>query len=261
MKTMKKTSFFLVSLLGIGLLAGCNKQQEPPAHEHAFSELITQVNPTCTEDGMSAHYTCSGCDKLFDINKKEVSKESLIIDALGHDFSANWIIQNGKHFHSCSRCDAHADEERHNLVHHEQLSPTHVAEGYDEYWQCSVCEALFSDSQGLTQIENVVTHDPLGHDSNLTCHEKEEANCGTNTNGHETYYECSCGALFSDSQGEHQINAPVPIVYQHDYVSHDEEAPTCSKTGMLAHFTCKNCDKYFDTNKKKSVKKVLLLIL
>lgn len=66
-----------------------------PTHEHNYSALIYEEEATCSEDGCKSHYTCFGCDVVFDENKKEVTKESLVIPALGHDFDDTY---------KCNRC-------------------------------------------------------------------------------------------------------------------------------------------------------------
>ena len=43
-----------------------------------------KVGATCTEAGQEAYYECSTCKKLFDSANKEVVKEDLVIQALGH---------------------------------------------------------------------------------------------------------------------------------------------------------------------------------
>lgn len=66
-----------------------------PAHVHNYSALIYEEDATCSEAGCKSHYTCFGCDAVFDEEKKEVSPESLVISALGHDFDDAY---------KCTRC-------------------------------------------------------------------------------------------------------------------------------------------------------------
>lgn len=67
--------------------AGCGEK-------HSYSSLIYEEEATCTEDGCKAYYYCFDCDAVFDENKKEVTKDSLVIPALGHDFDDKYVCKN-----------------------------------------------------------------------------------------------------------------------------------------------------------------------
>ena len=85
---MKKKLVLMTSaLMTIGLLAGCGQQ----AHSHEY-KLVDEVAATCTKSGVHAHYTCEGCDKLFDEDKKETTLEALTIAALGHDYKFDSFV-------------------------------------------------------------------------------------------------------------------------------------------------------------------------
>lgn len=64
------------SLISLGLCAflicACNKNKS----EHSFT-LVEAKEPTFYEDGYQKHYKCSDCTKVFNLNKEEVSLESL----------------------------------------------------------------------------------------------------------------------------------------------------------------------------------------
>ena len=56
-----------------------------PAEHYEFTGWTVENDEVPAEvgkDGMKAHYYCAECDKYFDANKNEVSRESLIIPAL-----------------------------------------------------------------------------------------------------------------------------------------------------------------------------------
>ena len=82
--------------------------------------------PTCTEDGNSAYWTCSVCGKFFsdENGKNEIEKDSWVIKAKGH-----------------------------SLTKTEAKAPTCTEDGNSEYWTCSVCGKFFSDEDGTTEIE------------------------------------------------------------------------------------------------------------
>ncbi len=104
---MKKKLVLMTSaLMTVSLLAGCN------AHEHSYKE-VDEVAATCTESGVHAHYTCEGCDKLFDEDKKETTLEALTIAALGHDYKFDSFVwaddYSAQAKHVCSRDNKHVE--------------------------------------------------------------------------------------------------------------------------------------------------------
>ncbi len=92
------------------------KTDEAP---HDFGALVAQMNPTCMQKGVKAHYECSTCKKLVDADKNETTLEDLIIPVNpdgGHSFGA-WINEvpasntaNGEKAHKdCLICNKHFD--------------------------------------------------------------------------------------------------------------------------------------------------------
>ena len=73
----------------------------------ALGEVIENVEPTCTEHGYTTH-KCSICNSIVKVYKDDVLKP-------------------------------------HTLTHHEAKAATCTEAGNIEYWQCSVCNKLFSD--------------------------------------------------------------------------------------------------------------------
>ena len=72
---MKKTIVLagLCALLATVGFAACDGEPTPPpAHTHTYV-LHEEVKGTCAEEGTLAHYTCEGCDQLFDLMKREIS--------------------------------------------------------------------------------------------------------------------------------------------------------------------------------------------
>ena len=111
---MKKKLVLMTSaLMAIGLLAGCGQQ----AHSHEY-KLVDEVAATCTGSGVYAHYTCEGCDKLFDKDKKETTLEALTIAALGHDYKFDSFVwaddYSAQAKYVCSRDNKHV--EMHNAT-------------------------------------------------------------------------------------------------------------------------------------------------
>ena len=121
---MRKFWIFIIGLFLIVILVGCgdskkpSNEEKPVEHTHDYGTLIQEVAPGCESEGMKAHYLCNGCGKVFDSNKNETTMDSLKIQPLTHDYSTTWTIERDKHYHTCSRCDKHIDEDNHTLVHH-----------------------------------------------------------------------------------------------------------------------------------------------
>ena len=106
---MKKKLVLMTSaLMTVSLLAGCGQN----AHSHKYV-LVDEVAPTCTESGVHTHYTCEGCDKLFDEDKKVTTLEALTIPALGHDYQFDSFVWADDYSvqakHVCSRDANHVE--------------------------------------------------------------------------------------------------------------------------------------------------------
>ena len=82
------------------------------------------------------------------------------------------------------------------------------------------------------------------------------------TDGNIEHFKCNvCGDLFEDAGGvnsltEEQVKIPAGHEYG-DLVPKQE--PTCTKTGMQAHYKCSVCNKYFDESKtEKTVEELTI---
>lgn len=105
----KDVHFFACEICG-------EKKDEAP---HDFGTLAEQINPTCMQNGVKAHYECSVCKKLVDADGNETTPEELNIPvnlSNGHNFGA-WKDEvpatdaaNGEHAHKdCLICNRHFD--------------------------------------------------------------------------------------------------------------------------------------------------------
>ncbi len=101
--------------------------------EHTLTEHKAK-DATCTENGNLAYWECTDCGKLFsDKNgKTETTLAAVTIAAKGHTLTKT----NGK-------------------------PATCKDEGVTEYWTCTVCEKLFSDGEGKTEITQADTVIPV----------------------------------------------------------------------------------------------------
>ena len=85
----------------------------------ALGEVIKTVEPTCTEPGYTTH-KCSLCNSIVKVYKDDVLKP-------------------------------------HTLTHHALKDATCTEAGNIEYWQCSVCNKLFSDANATTEITDAAS--------------------------------------------------------------------------------------------------------
>ena len=85
----------------------------------ALGDVIKNVEPTCTEHGYTTH-KCSLCNSIVKVYKDDVLKP-------------------------------------HKLTHHELKAATCTEAGNIEYWQCSVCNKLFSDDATTKEITDAAS--------------------------------------------------------------------------------------------------------
>ncbi len=116
-------------------VAGCKPDDE---HVHDYGELIPEKSATCTEEGLKAHYYCSGCQKYFDSEKSETTLDELKID-----------IDPTAHTYG-------------TLI--EKVEPTCTTEGTEAHYHCDLCDKYFDlDKQETTREELKVDINPDGH--------------------------------------------------------------------------------------------------
>ena len=165
-------------------------------HIHNYNLWQTTVKPTCTEGGEMIR-SCSVCG----------AEETKTIDALGHDYSDRWTVDeeadcvnDGSKSRHCSRCDAKTDvtvieAKGHTEVVDKAVAATCTADGYTEGKHCSVCNAVIKAQEKIAAT---------GHKYVETVVEPSYSNRGY------TLYECSvCGYSYKDNYEEQLI---VPAV-------------------------------------------------
>ncbi|MDE7087650.1 MAG: hypothetical protein K2O67_05610, partial [Clostridia bacterium] len=126
----------------------------------------------------------------------------------------------------------------HNLVNKPAVSYCDK-DGYEEYWECSKCGSLFSDSAAKTEIKTPVVVAPTGHSTTYNA-----ANLPTCvTPGNVAYYNCSkCGKNFDDSVGTNELTTTVdPATGVHSYTVYTSNGnATCINDGTKTA-TCDHC--------------------
>lgn len=187
-----------------------------PTGEHNYVAITEAVAPTCTEAGLSAGAVCEGCGKI--------SEESVVIPALGHDFSIELTPDENECYvkMQCSRCDAvEVVEEDHNWSEHPTsiVAPTGCQHGIATY-TCVTCDATKevdvwpNGDHELTEVKEVPA----------TCTE-------TGIMAHELCENCN--ALFLNGSRVKAEELVIPAL-GHDEV---ETIKNCVKT-----VTCDRCD-------------------
>ena len=100
----------------------------------------------------------------------------------------------------------------------------------------------------------------IDHTHSITLVPKTPETC--TTDGNKEHYKCNvCGDLFADARGvnvltEEQVKIPAGHEYG-DLVPKQE--PTCTQTGMQAHYKCSVCNKYFDESKNEKTEAELTI--
>lgn len=110
-----------------------NENGGTTATEHTLTEHKAK-DATCTESGNLAYWECTDCGKLFSDKdgKTETTLAAVTVAAKGHTLEKT----DGK-------------------------PATCKDEGVTEYWTCTVCEKLFSDGEGKTEITQADTVIPV----------------------------------------------------------------------------------------------------
>ena len=128
----------------------------------------------------------------------------------------------------------------HSLEKTEAKAATCTEAGNTEYWTCSVCEKLFGDDKGTTEITEADTVVAAkGHSL-----EKTDAKAATCTEaGNTEYWTCSeCKKLFSDDKGTTEITADATVVAAkgHDWGDWVVDKDATEDEEGLETRTCKN---------------------
>ena len=145
---------------------------ELPIITHTLT-FVPEVPATEQADGTKAHYTCSGCDKLFSdaAGTVEVTAADLVIQKLVHIHTPGEPVQENVVPASCT-VDGSYDEVVYCTACQEEISretktikaPGHelslVAEvpatatkdGVKSHYVCANCEKLFADAEGTQEV-------------------------------------------------------------------------------------------------------------
>lgn len=220
----------------------CGATKEGIIDATGHSLVFHEANdPTCTETGNTAYYSCETCDKFFADSEAatEIEENSWIIDKLDHDFTGDWGYDETGHWRKCTRCDAVSETENHEFgdwtcaetfVGHSRTCAdcgyTETADHEESEWQhdenshykyCSVCESNYSEAEHTWDNGTVTT----------------EALCET---GGTVLYTCEiCG----ETKEEH-VDA-----LEHNFIVHERNEASCEEDGNELYLECSRCHKFF----------------
>ncbi len=265
----KKLSLLLCLVVVIVCLLGA-AACEVNAHEHAYVEHKA-VAATCTEDGNQLYYTCEGCDKIFDADKKEISAVPTI-KATGHTYTehaavlATCTTDGNELYYTCDVCNKIFDKNKaeieavptvakgeHGYREIPAKDATCTEDGNELYYVCDGCNGYFDKNK------NSITEAPVIPAKNHAYHKVEEKSATCEAEGNQEYYTCDngCGQLFDKDKKEITAIPSIPA-NGHKYVKHDAVAATCEIDGNEAYFSCENCTKLFDVDKNEIDKIVII---
>ena len=257
----KKLSLLLCLVVVIVCLLGA-AACEVNAHEHAYVEHKA-VAATCTEDGNQLYYTCEGCDKIFDADKKEIAAVPTV-KAAGHTYTehaavlATCTTDGNELYYTCDVCNKIFDKNKaeieavptvakgeHGYREIPAKDATCTEDGNELYYVCDGCNGYFDKNK------NSITEAPVIPAKNHALRKVDAQSPTCEESGNAEYYTCDngCGTLF-DADKKEIAEVPTVAAKGHAYHAHDRVEATCVVDGSEAYFTCDNgCGKLFDADK------------
>lgn len=215
--------------------------------EHAL-EHVKELAATCTADGNDEYYKCSACDKYFTdaLGTLEIAdKSSVVRTATNHDWG-EWTVTTpatedsvGEESRICKNDSTHTETREipklthtHTLVKTDEVPATCLATGTEEYWSCSGCHKMFSDSDGTNEIDAPVKIAKTAHawnDGEITT----PATC--TTTGVKIYTCTVCRETKTETIAKKSHTLETIVTVEH----------TCETDGIKAHYKCSECNKLF----------------
>ena len=146
-----------------------------PSHTHT-AQYVAAKDATCTEDGNTAYWYCTGCGKYFsdEALTVEIDPKTTVITKLGHNAvkteakDATCTEDGNTAYWYCDRCGKYFSDEAmtdeialeatviaklgHNAVKVEAKEPTATEDGNIAYWYCEQCGKYFSDEALTDEI-------------------------------------------------------------------------------------------------------------
>ena len=235
---------------------------QEPIITHTLTYVL-EVPATEDAEGTKAHYTCSGCDKLFSnaAGTIEVSKADLVIPKLTHTHTPGEAVRENEVPATCtaegsydevvyctscgaelSRVTKTIDKLAHTLSFKPGKQATEEAEGWKSHFVCSVCKKYFADANGereLTWDQIVIPKLAHTHTPGEAVQENVvPASCKAEGSYDEVVYCTECGEEISR---EHKTID----MAKHTIKIKPGRAATTEADGWKTHFYCTECGKLF----------------
>ena len=239
----------------------------------ALGHILTPVpakEATCLEEGNTAYWSCSRCNKLFTDDKGEHSTTlaATKIAKLKHATSfhgakdATCDEDGNKAYWQCDSCDGYFNDKeatkptsqeavvipklKHKMTAHDEIKATCTEDGQKAYWTCSVCRKTYTDAAGTTELKS--TADLVIKSTGHKIQEEKEVVPTCTEAGKKAHFSCSeCGKLFSDKDGNHEVSGAslVEKASGHDLTLHAAKDVDCTTDGNKTYWSCGICGKLF----------------
>lgn len=162
---------------------------------------------TCTEPGNIEYWTCEVCGKYF-------SDEACTNEITAADVVTATIP--------------------HTLVTIDGQAPTCTEDGIPDCYKCTVCEKLFVDAQGKTELTgDLGIIEKLGHNWTPWVISKQPTD---DEDGEKTHRCLRCDLVETED---------IPAD-GHDMTFFEAVAATCTTAGNNAYYLCANCGRYYE---------------
>lgn len=148
---------------------------------------------TCKEAGNSAYWYCEACETYFSdeacTTATTLDATVVPVDANNHVNTTTTTVEatctaNGSKTVTCDDCGSTVSTEEiqstgHKLTKTEAVAATCTEKGNIEYWTCSVCNTMYSNEQGTTQVTDVTTDVDASNHTNIVTDAAVEETCTT----------------------------------------------------------------------------------
>ncbi len=175
-----------------------------------------EVQSTCEQDGMRIYKCACGKSEVRNVGKSN------------HVADEEWHSDGNTHWHECTACGTHMDEQDHDQVDIPAKDPTCLIDGNTKGVECSVCKKVLIPT-------TVRPHRGHQYDE-ADLHVIKAATCDVAGEG-----EANCTVC-----GE-----PFPVTIEakgHTGVEHPAVEPTATTAGNIQYWECSVCHKLFNTS-------------
>ena len=264
-------------------------------NNHTQLAHVDEVPATCDKSGMRAHYHCEGCGNYYEVSDLNTpvkgGEAAFVIDA-AHTLvpvaekTATCVDPGWGEYWQCSVCnkffnsddpsadgldsledlDSYLEHGAHVLVHVNEKTATCIADGWDEYWYCALCENYYDADMPTDYDFDTFEEHNLNIDAITEWedgyHHKEDADHVIKDNlatpatcvapGYDEHYACEvCHKWFSDENGTDPIDekpvAPIDLNnHVGEWITNAKKDATCEETGyLLDNVQCSACGNYY----------------